>query len=377
MKILRTIESFYPYVTGPANQAYRISQKLESRNISSPILTTYRDVDKNLPKRQTYGKVYVTRFRNQIQIMRYCISLGMLSGLKDFDILHSHSYRSFQTDIGCLVSTIKRKPFVLNTHGTLLGYEYILKTKLAHLPYEIYDMATFKNVVRRANAVIVSSRNEYLDALKFGIDKEKIYIIPMGIDITDYESHRHKLSETLNLLFVGRISRDRHLEPIIRALQYLDNVKLTIVGGEEKRSSLSKKGYLSELKSLSNELGVSRRINFVGPKYGKQLINYYQATDVFVYTSLYENFGQALLEAAAAGLPIISTPVGIAQEIVIDGQTGFLVNDNPKTISEKIMKLSSVSIRKEFGMKIKEIVKRKFAWSNIINQYINIYKRFL
>jgi len=290
MKILRTIESFYPYVTGPANQAYRVSQELESRNIGSPILTTYRDVDENLPKRQTYGKVHVTRFKNQVQIMRYCISLGMLGDLKDFDILHSHSYRSFQTDIGCLASTIKRKPFVLNTHGTLLGYKYILKNKPMHLPYKIYDMATFKNVIHRANAVVVSSRNEYSDALKFGINKAKIYIIPMGIDITDYESHRDKLSETLNLLFVGRISRDRHLKPIIKALQYLDNVKLTIVGSEEKRSSLSRKGYLSELKSLSDELGVSKRINFAGAKYGKELISYYQAADVFVYTSLYENF---------------------------------------------------------------------------------------
>jgi len=301
----------------------------------------------------------------------------MLMDLRDFDILHSHSYRSFQTDIGRLVSAVNRKPFVLSTHGTLSGYKYILKNKLAHLPYKIYDIATFKNAVCRAHAIIVSSKNEYREALEFGVHKKKVHLIPAGIDTTDYEPHRVESNKILNLLFVGRIARNRRLEPIIKALQYLDKVKLTIVGGEEKSSSLSRKGYLSELRALADEIGVGRRIVFAGPKYGKELISYYRAADVFVYTSLYESFGQALLEAAAASLPIVSTPVGIAPEIVIDGETGFLVSDDPKMISERIGQLSNVSSRTEFGDRIKKIVKEKFAWSNIIDQYLQIYQDLL
>ena len=152
---------------------------------------------------------------------------------------------------------------------------------------------------------------------------------------------------------------------------------MTIVGGEEKRSSLSRKGYLSELKALVDELGVGRQIIFAGRKYGKELISYYQAADIFVYTSLYENFGQTLLEAAVAGLPIISTPVGIAPEIVVNGETGFLVSDDPKMISERIRQLNNVSTRREFASRIKEIVKEKFAWSNIIDQYLQIYQHLL
>ena len=377
MKILRTIESFYPYATGPARQAYRISAELESRNISSPILTTYCNVDKNLPKREAYNRVHITRFKSQIQIMRYCVSLGIFLDLKNFDIIHSHSYRSFQTDMGWLASMFRRKPFVLNTHGSLLQYKYILRDKLVQLPYKAYDFATLKITVHRADVVVVSSKNEYREALEFGIDKKKIHVIPAGIDIADYESHEDKSNGVLNLLFVGRITRDRHLEPIIKALPYLDKVKLTVVGGEEKRSSLSRKGYLSELKALTEELGLREHINFAGAKYGKELISYYQAADIFVYTSLYENFGQTLLEAAAAGLPIICTPVGIAPEIVADGETGFLVGDDPKMISERIKKLNDVSIRTEFSGRMKEIVKEKFTWSNIIDQYLELYQDLL
>lgn len=377
MKIVRTIESFHPYVTGPANQAYRISAELESRGISSPILTTYCKVNKSLPKKQNYDKVHVTRFKNQIQIMKYCVSLGILLDLDSFDILHSHSYRSFQTDVGWIASKLKRKPFVLNTHGSLLGYKYLLTTKIAQSPYRLYDMVTFKSAIRRADVVVVSSRSEYLEALEFGVDEEKIRVIPAGIDTADHEYDRVKSDDILNLLFVGRISRGRHLEPIIRTLKRVNETQLTVVGGEEKHSSLSKGGYLSELKALANRLGVCQRVKFVGPKYGKELARYYQYADIFVYTSIYENFGQALLEAAAAGLPIISTPVGVAQDIVIDGKTGFLVNDDPEMISDRILKLHNSSVREKFGTRIREIAKKKFRWSDIIARYLHVYQSLL
>ena len=100
MKVLRTIETFFPYVSGPANQAFQISNRLEAIGISSPVLTSYCDVAENLPRQETFGRVHVTRFPIQWRIMRYCVSLGMRKHLKDFDLLHSHNYRNFQTDCG-------------------------------------------------------------------------------------------------------------------------------------------------------------------------------------------------------------------------------------------------------------------------------------
>ena len=100
MKILRTIETFLPYICGPVNQAFQISQRLEEKGISSPVFTTYSDVSPDLPESEKIGRVSVHRFRSQFKIMRYLVSAGMLSQLKNFDILHSHNYRNFQTDSG-------------------------------------------------------------------------------------------------------------------------------------------------------------------------------------------------------------------------------------------------------------------------------------
>lgn len=100
MKILRTIETFYPFVCGPANQAYQISKRLFKENIESAIITTYCDVDSSLPAKEFYDGVPVCRYPNIVQLMRYCISPRMIEAFKDFDLIHSHNYRNFQSDLG-------------------------------------------------------------------------------------------------------------------------------------------------------------------------------------------------------------------------------------------------------------------------------------
>jgi hypothetical protein len=100
LKVLRTIETFLPYICGPTNQAFQISNHLEEKGIHSPVLTTYSDVDPGLASQEKFERVSVFRFPHQLKIMRYCLSMGMLSHFKNFDILHSHNYRNFQTDSG-------------------------------------------------------------------------------------------------------------------------------------------------------------------------------------------------------------------------------------------------------------------------------------
>ena len=380
MNILRTIETFYPYVTGPTNQAFNISWELEKRGFHSPILTTYCDVDSQLPCREDYLGVEVFRYRNQFRLMRYCISLGMIKGFRDFDLIHSHNYRNFQADLGLFFSKLKRKPFILSTHGSLLGYKRYLEGKLSRLPYIFYDLLTFKLTAKEADLVVVSSQVEYEDAIKFGIKEERLRLVPVGIDIKRYEgTGSNKKKDSVTLLFVGRIARNRRVENLIMALKEInDGVKLTVVGSEEKTSSVSRGGYLEELIALARKLGVEKRVQFVGPKFDDALVECYCSADIFVCASQYESFGQPLLEGAAAGLPIISTPVGVAKELVRNGETGYLVEfDNPSMLAESIKALLNEQVRSKFGRDIKELVKKNFAWDGIIDKYVNVYRELI
>ncbi len=100
MNVLRTIETFFPYICGPANQAFQISSRLEAKGVHSPVLTSYCDVSPTLPIQEKIGNVAVTRLPIQFRLMRYCVTLGIFKQLRNFDILHSHNYRNFQTDSG-------------------------------------------------------------------------------------------------------------------------------------------------------------------------------------------------------------------------------------------------------------------------------------
>ncbi len=110
MKVLRTIETFYPYVCGPANQAFQISKRLYEHGITSPVLTTYCDINKNTPNKETLDGVEVFRFKNQAKLMRYCLSLGMADAFKDYDIIHSHNYRNFQSDMAFFFRKFTKNP---------------------------------------------------------------------------------------------------------------------------------------------------------------------------------------------------------------------------------------------------------------------------
>ncbi len=378
MRILRTIETFLPYVCGPVNQAFQISNRLESLDIASPVLTTYCDIEPGLPSQTLIEKVKVTRFKNQFRLMRYCVSLGMAKDLKNFDILHAHNYRNFQSDLGLLFAGLRRKPFILNTHGSLLGYKKYLPKGMPQVPYEIYDKLTFKSVARRADAIVVSSEFERNDAIEFGIDLNKIHVIPMGIDLPRVSTEKKKTNGSpLRLLFVGRLARVRRVELLIKALSLMDfPVLATIVGGEEETASVAKGGYVNELKKLVEELKIEEKVEFVGPKTKEELCAYYSKSDIFIYPSLYENFGQPILEAAAAGLPIISTNVGVAREIVIESETGFIVSDEPKAIAARVCDLMNVETRKQMGEKMKQKVVADFGWEMVMQKYIKLYNSF-
>ncbi|HIF02557.1 MAG TPA: glycosyltransferase family 1 protein [Nitrospinaceae bacterium] len=196
----------------------------------------------------------------------------------------------------------------------------------------------------------------------------------MGIDVDEYVDRQVNHDGTINILFVGRIARVRRIEILLQAVAKLSiPYQLILVGGEEKTSSMSKSGYLNELKNLCKTLNINDHVTFVGSIPQDELSNWYSKGDIFVYPSLYENFGQPILEAAAAGLPIISTPVGVAREIIIDNETGFLFNGDDQELASRITQLSDQSLRIKMGKSLREKVRSLYGWEKIIKQYLGLY----
>jgi glycosyltransferase involved in cell wall biosynthesis len=393
MKIIRTIESFYPKVHGPANQAFMISSELEKKGIKSPVYTTNFDVERVLRK-EKIKNVNVKRFLCKKRIFKYIFSPLMKKALQkkenkkeEFNIIHGHCYRSYQSDIGLKTAHKKGKPFVLSTHGTLLSYKHFVKFPW-NLAFELYDLLTFKKTAKRADAVVVNSFQEYKEALKFGIARRKIHLIPVGIDYKQYQTKRKFTNKkTLNLLYVGRITRNRPLMPTLKAIKLINKnnvnksskkqVKLTIVGSEVRSSFSGEKGYVYELKRFVLRNGLKSFVQFIPELRKEKLTEQYKKADAFIYPSVYESFGQPILEAAASGLPIICSKVGVAADLFKHKEQKMFITNNPKQISKEIIKLFDSKLRRKISKKNVKIIKREFNWESIIKKYIKLYKSLI
>ncbi|MBW2964729.1 glycosyltransferase family 4 protein [Candidatus Woesearchaeota archaeon] len=369
--VVRTIESFYPYMSGPANQAFRLSRGLEKRGIRSPVLTTFYKADKS-PAHEMMDGVEVFRFPIRLSFMKYFWTPDIKKAYSDFDIACGHSYRSYQTEVAYRMARKAGKPFILHNHGSLLGYRSFVHG-WRRLPYIVYDLF-HRSIALDADAVIVNTKQEFDEAVRFGVSRKKIHTLPVAIDTSEYTPAPRTWKE-LRLLFVGRISKDRNIEPVIRAVALLKkkglNVKLRVVGGAVKRSDTEKGDYIYTITELVKSLGVEKEVSFEGPRYGADLREYYKTSDIFVYTSLWENFGQTILEAAAAGLPLICTRVGVAPDLIEKGKTGWIVNnDAAKEIAKGITTFTGHRTRTDAGIKLMKKVKTDFNLNKVIEIYL-------
>ena len=267
---------------------------------------------------------------------------------------------------------------MLSTHGSLLGYRKYLPEGSPRIPYEFYDRLTLKTTAKKADAIVVSSKFEYEDAIEFGVNPNKIRVIPMGVEIESLEEKAVcKSDESLRILFVGRLARVRRVELLLQALRELDiPFCATIVGGEAKTATMSRSGYMAQLKTLRSDLGLEGKVEFAGPQTADRIKAFYRESDLFVYPSLYENFGQPILEAAAFGLPIISTDVGVARDLVENNDTGFIVSGEPKQIANKIKDLADPKTRFLMGKAIQKRVEINFGWNKIMEDYKRLYEYF-
>ena len=186
------------------------------------------------------------------------------------------------------------------------------------------------DIIRCADLILASTRDEagLLDSL-YGADPDRIEVLPPGVDHRafspgDRDEARARLGHPGRriLLFVGRIQPLKGLDLAVRALAEIDDAVLWAVGGP---SGAEGPGELERVQQLAADLGVADRLLFLPPRPHLELADYYRAADVCLVPSRTESFGLVALEAAACGTPVVAASVGGLRSIVVDGETGLLV----------------------------------------------------
>ena len=217
---------------------------------------------------------------------------------------------------------------------------------------------------------------------KLGVPTEKLVVIPNGIDLSQYNNlpNQRAAREILGLQpdmpLVGTVTRlmpVKRLDIFLKALVHLQHLginrfKALVVGdGDEK----------SNLESLAIELNIHDRIIFTGIK--TDVRTWLRAMDVFVLSSDWEGMSNALLEAMAAGLPVVATGVGGALEVVRDGETGTLVPTGvPETLGSAIAELlGSPVLRQTFGDAGRKRIETHFSLQETAQKTEALYEKML
>jgi glycosyltransferase involved in cell wall biosynthesis len=188
---------------------------------------------------------------------------------------------------------------------------------------------------------------------------DRMHVVHCGIDPGSYEPVRHQ-GRGSRLLFVGRLAAVKGLPVLLEALALLrqtqPDVVLTLAGDGSDRQALERR---------AAELGVHEHVRFLGYQSQAEVRELLRQADVFVSSSFAEGVPVVLMEAMAAGVPVVATRIAGIPELVEDGVCGFLVPPgDPEPLAEKVeVLLADPRIRDRFAIAGRAKVEREFNLS--------------
>lgn len=172
---------------------------------------------------------------------------------------------------------------------------------------------------------------------KYGLES-RFTVIPTGIDLTPYlQNDKEALRKQFGwgndpvMISVGRLAKEKNWELFLqssaRALQIHPRLKVVLAGDGPERKSLEK---------LTSDLGIRDRTHFLGNIPFDEIPLYLKAADFFGYASTTETQGLVILEAIAAGLPVVAVDASGVNDIVQNGEQGILVNEDPEDFAQAV-----------------------------------------
>ena len=312
------------------------------------------------------------------------------------DVAHCHTW--YAHFAGILAKKLYGIPLVITVHSL----EPLRPWKREQLGRG-YDVSSWveKTALEMADAVIAVSQSTKDDVLRLfpKINPDKVSIIYNGIDVNQYKASEN--TEVLNkygirtdkpyVLFVGRMTRQKGLLYLLKAASKLDpDAQLVLCAGDadtpEMKAELE--GMVANLKKVrSNVIWIPEMVS------REDAISLYSQAAVFCCPSIYEPFGIINLEAMACGTPVVASAVGGIKEVVVNGETGYLVDPNlsetfphdPKdadafaqALADKInVLIRDPALAKKMGQAGRLRVEKKFSWQSIAVQTKALYEKLV
>jgi glycogen synthase len=253
--------------------------------------------------------------------------IAMVAEPVDADIVHVHTW--YTHFAGILARLAFGIPLVLTVHSL----EPLRPWKREQLGGG-YDVSSWieRTAIESADAVVAVSRGTRADILRlFDLPEERVHVIHNGIDPEFYQPDprtdalaRHGVDPAVPyVLFVGRITRQKGIVHLVRAIRHLDpGIGVVLCAGQPDTPDIAhemEEGVRSAQAERPNVVWIGEMIS------REEVRQLYSHAAVFCCPSVYEPFGIINLEAAACETPVVASAVGGIPEVVVDGETGLLV----------------------------------------------------
>ncbi len=371
-KIAIFTDTFYPQINGVSNTLYQYLKYLDFHHIPYILISpkykeNYMKVESHMSIERV-GGIRLFFYKDSV------ISLPIFKKKKLYKILDEfkptiiHNMTEFTLGhFGVKYAKKRGIPFVTNFSTNFV--EYLPYYKLGFL--KGFAWKFFRNFHNQSHMtfcpsnttkLLLESKNfKHVELFGRGIEQELFSPDKFDLNLRQQISAENKYI----LLYVGRISKEKHLDTLIESYKLLSkdhkDIQLVIVGDGP---------YLHELKSKS-----PKDVIFPGYKTSKDLQSYYASSDLFVFPSPSETLGNVVLEAMSSGLPVVGVNAGGVKENIIPGYNGYLTEvDDIKEMAQTILMIKSNQyLSKQLKANALDFTKKK-SWPNVFNKLLNKYQ---
>ena len=276
---------------------------------------------------------------------------------KEYDVCHAF----FSVPCGALAYLFRKKiPYIVSLRGSdvpgfnkRFGVQYIFLKPL------------IKNIWNDADAVVANSQGLKELALNTSPSQE-IGVIYNGIDVSEFEPNLDNTCDNeIRIVCVSRLIERKGINYLIEAVEKLKDkqIQLILVGEGNQEDTLKK---------LVDDLKISDKVDFKGYVGHDQIAEIYRNSDIFVLPSLNEGMSNALLEALAAGLPVIVTDTGGTSEL-LDGNGVLIPMGDSEAITEAIRGfVDDPEGRRQMGLRSRDIAEG-MSWMRVGEEYLRLY----
>lgn len=388
LRVAHITPAFHPARAygGPTESAYQLSRSLARRGCDVRVLTTDADG-------RGKGKVLDVDKSRELEIepgfrVRYCprklitsVSPELLCHLGDVlrwsDVVHLNAVYNFTTFPTLLGSAALHRPLVWSARGALQRW-HGAKRPLTKAAWE-----AICRVIAPARLVLHLTSIEEQEESAARIPGAAVVVIPNGVIVPPASPARPaKADGALRLLSLGRLDPIKGLDNLLHACAELRRAAPDLAGIPFRRAfTLTIAGagdaaYTRSLTELIRELSLGDAVKLVGQVHGDvDKARLFADADLFVAPSHRENFGIAIAEALAHGVPVIAG-TGTPWRELTEREAGLWVDNDPRSLARAIARMSELPLA-EMGARGRAWVEAAFSWDRVAAEMITVYEGLL